>query len=276
MPWIYYKNPAAQVIAAADRIPFEVSIDREDPINTHTLEFYLAVYSIDGVFQRMEKLTDQMIFCTKQYEDGLRYREFGTTYINDCSIDLSRYITRNYTMNFYEMFLLNNSSESSNSSLIDVPVLIANVNNPFANGKLNNQTNQENWILTRRFFLVDNLSGIQGSGNYIGNKTLPFAIRYAQSIKMNITMQNIEDPRIFPPYVEIYYEARLSDSLALDPLGSFSFRALYYMDLTNFNFSMLGVLIALCFLISIAVSCHMNVWRKTHPRIFNPVFVLIL
>ena len=91
--------------------------------------------------------------------------KFGTTIENSCNFDLSRLTSsspydnpKNQNM-FYELYL-----EDFDGQLIDVPVLIQNLLD--RNGLKPNQDaskgSQSQWRLTRRFFIFDTKSGVEG------------------------------------------------------------------------------------------------------------------
>ena len=269
MPWIYYKNNSLLVINNESAVPFDVSIDKSDPLNYYKLDFFLYVYNLEGDLLRVSPLTDQLVFCSKRWEDAYRYREFQTSFENNCEIDINKLLlyTNNTTIEFYEIFLKDYSK--SDNKLIDIPILIDNIPNSIIPGKYNNETDISNWIITRRFFLVDILSGIQGDGNYKA-RAKPLIIRYASSIKLVITLQNISNPKIYPPYIEIYYSSKLVSSIVENQSRPFSFTVSYSMDITSFQKAMLGILITFVILTIIAAGVKTNVWRYTHPKIYNP------
>jgi len=76
---------------------------------------------------------------------------------------------------FYDLFLVD-----YNGDLIDVPVMITNVQSQSGDTP-NYSGNEANWILTRRFFIYDTLSGIKNS-EYDVEGAVPDVIRYAKNI----------------------------------------------------------------------------------------------
>lgn len=77
-----------------------------------------------------------------------------------CTFDLSRltsvnqYEHPNYENRFFELYLVD-----WNDDLIDVPILITSILSE--TGQMPNfETDESRWILTRRFFLFDTVSGI--------------------------------------------------------------------------------------------------------------------
>jgi len=72
---------------------------------------------------------------------------------------------------FYELYL-----KDFDGSLIDVPILIDNVGSD-TGGYPNQETDQSRWILTRRFFIFDTISGIPQ--NEFPTPGEPSIVRYA-------------------------------------------------------------------------------------------------
>lgn len=260
-------------------------------MNFYKLHFIVYVYSLEGELLRIEPLYDQLSLCSKTFQDGHKYREFQTSYVNDCEIDLTNFFRKqNNTLEFYEIFMRNLENPDD---LIDVPVLIDNIKNPLFPGQLNNETNIENAILVRRFFLIDNISGYQGEGNFLYGKNKnnthsvfsvqenleikPLAIRYPAKIKIIITLRSVRgESKIYPPYIEIFYKSKLTSSLDKSQITLISFRMDYNMDLTRFNNIMLGILIAFSVLVLIAATIKFNVWLNTHPKIYDVVSFSLL
>jgi hypothetical protein len=111
----------------------------------------------------MEPLSTQLQLCSKSYEDGRKFRQFGASIQNSCYLDLNSLVNRNNKMYFYELFL----KDPSSNGLLDVPVMIDNILN-IKTGKTNNSTEPSTWILVRRFTLFDNLGGFEGTNAFSG------------------------------------------------------------------------------------------------------------
>lgn len=267
MPWLYYRNITTTVIQNPSAVGFQVSIDARQPINYYNLKFWVHVYSMDGNLTSVNPLGDLLTFCGKTFEDAHKYLEFMTSYERTCNLNIFDMLNDNSTLKFYELFL---EDYSVKGKLIPIPILIDNVPNVKIPGKLNNDTTSiDDWLITRRFFLVDLQSGIQGDGNYkAGSK--PFTIRYASKLKLVITLQNMSQPLIYPPYLEIFYNSRLVSTIDEFTTSQFSFTVDYTMDISSFMKAMLGIMITLIILMFICAIVKINVWRYTHPKIFNP------
>lgn len=274
-PWLYYRNPTLSILQNENKLNFQVSIDKRDPLNFYKLDYVVYVYALDGSFIGIFPLTDQLSLCSKKHQDGHRYREFQTSYVNECEINVENFLAhRNNTIEFYEVFM---RDPQDKNNLIDIPVRIVNTPNVLFPGKLNNETAVESQILVRRFFLIDNVSGIQGDGNFeaykkqTNKKVTPFAIRYPSKIKLTITLRNIDEAKIFVPVIEIFYKSKLVSSIPDSYLAKLSLIVDYDMDITSFNNTMLAFLITLTVIVIIGGSIKFNVWRNTHPKLYDPV-----
>ena len=88
-------------------------------------------------------------------------------------------------MYFYEIWMRNpdiaDSDTTSTNKFIDIPVLIKEYRS--SNNELVNQSSDESiWQLSRRFFVIDNLSGIQSAYDIydrIDSNVLPRYARFA-------------------------------------------------------------------------------------------------
>lgn len=221
----------------------------------------------------MEPLRNQLIICSESFQDAERFRTFGSLIVKSCEINLTKFLSRDYTMYFYELFLLNPLTDE----LIDIPVMIDNIPNPKSpdGNSFNENTSPENWILTRRFFIVDNLSTLQTLNSFNSGKDKPIAIRFAKIIKLVVLLQNTSEARIMLPYFRILYKSKLTSLLENFPTVEVKFVSEYKMDITNFKNIMLGVFIALNFIVLCMAITKMFIWYKLNPPQLSPVnFIL--
>lgn len=274
LPWIYYKNSPSEILNNESKVNFDLSVDKNDPLMFYKLEFVVYVYSLEGELLRIEPLTDQLSLCSKRWEDGNRYKEVQTSFQIFCEIDLYNYFqsqllisNQKRTMEFYEIFLKDYSKEGE---LIDIPILISNIINKSYPGQLNNSTDINDWILTRRFFIQDSISSIQGDGSFLQDNSIPIIFRFASEIKIIITLQNVSSPRIYVPYIQIYYYNKLVTSIKENTSRLIQFSVDYNMDITNFINIMLGLLIGFIVTCIIASSIKTYIWRFKNPNLYNP------
>jgi meckelin len=274
MPWLYYASTADKVINNTERIKFEVSFDPNDKVNVNDLQFYIAKYDIFGNFLGIKQLTSELNLCSKTYEDGIDYRSFGKTIINRCEINLCEYQTKNHTMYFYEMYML----DPKQNELIDIPIMIDNIPNPKASGtigNMNNSTNPIDWILVRRFFLIDNLSAIQGTNSFINGDVNASAIRFPRLIKLIVLLQEADGSKIMVPYLEIFYKTKSDAFIQQTPQTLVIFVSEYKMSIKSFKNAALAILITLIVLIIVVVCVKMYIWYRLNPPSLSPVIKII-
>lgn len=86
-----------------------------------------------------------------------------------------------------------------NGDMIDVPVLINNIVG--AQGDTpNRELEMSRWILTRRFFLFDTISGINIDDWGKDNAT-PLIVRYAKTFKLKVNLDIDNEEMINVPYL---------------------------------------------------------------------------
>jgi hypothetical protein len=55
----------------------------------------MGKYHLNGTFMGFEKLTTQLQLCSATMEDGIEFRRFGVTIINECNFDLTLLVGNN-------------------------------------------------------------------------------------------------------------------------------------------------------------------------------------
>ena len=140
--------------------------------------------------------------------------------------------------------------------MIDVPVLIDNIVGTQGDTP-NRELDMSRWILTRRFFLFDTLSGITIDDWGKPNAT-PLVIRYAKTfiLKVNLDLNNEE--MINVPYLQIDYRERSAAYIAENSLTDVFFNTEYILSTTEFwkgASAAFYVFMAIFVLILITVTC---------------------
>ena len=112
-----------------------------------------------------------------------------------------------------------------NGDLIDVPVRVRNLVGQNSDKSNADDSKIDQWILTRRFFLYDTLSGVEEDELKV--------VRYAKNItlKFKLDKENIE--QIYPPYLEIAYEEKSAEDIRKSDTNSqkeVMFLSSYSMD----------------------------------------------
>ena len=219
LPWLYYdkKRNGKDIIEEAARVKFRASFDIDKPeigLLT-TLKFVLAKYDIEGEFLGFEEMTDQLVICEKPMEEVQRIYRIGTSVKIECTYDLANLISENKFDRprqqniFYELFLVDWDG-TPNGRLVDVPILMTNmVDSSFGTTAPNTENDEERWLLTRRFFLFDTISGIDQADYPNG---IPEIVRYPAKINLMVSLSQGTDEksmeRINVPVLKIEYKER--------------------------------------------------------------------
>uniref|UniRef100_A0A452SER0 Transmembrane protein 67 n=1 Tax=Ursus americanus TaxID=9643 RepID=A0A452SER0_URSAM len=117
---------------------------------------------------------------------------------NQCEISLSKILTDFPTPIFYDVYL-QYTDENQHQYIWAVPVL--NLNLQYNKIFVNQDSSSSKWLLTRRIFLVDALSGRE---NDLGSQ--PRLIRIATQISLSIHLvPNTKNGNIYPPLITIAY-----------------------------------------------------------------------
>ena len=270
LPWIYYDESinAETYIYNESKVPFNVSLDKDDDVNQFDLNFYADSWDIEGNYYGRQKLKDDLILCSDNYNDTQDYVSFGSTIIKECFINITRFLSRKeYKMKFYELYLFKKDS----GEYIDVPIYIPNIHygtvGPYQ-ARENFADIMSQWKLVRRFYIVDNLSGIRL--NYTNTLVNATTISYPREIRLVVQIQNKNKvSEIFLPYLNITYFA-LPLSEGVSPLVKVKFYSEYTMNLDNFMKGakiIFGIITALAFIVVIG---RMYVWTKLNPSVLSP------
>jgi len=186
-PWITYAvglDEMKKDLLFTQRIAFH-------PRNTGAIDrfdFWVARYTANGVFLGIDNLLPSFFLCPKATFEQIRdFSRIGANLRYDCEFDLRDLLTEETI--FYELFVMN-----SNSKLIDVPIRILNPPNPIGVS------------FVRRFFMFDSM----GIGKCESEESF---VRFAHSIRLEITLQPDENELIYRPILEVRYDTRTLDSI---------------------------------------------------------------
>jgi len=214
----------------------------------------------------MELLTTQLQLCSKTYDDGTKFSQFGDSIKNTCYFDLYSLVNRQNTLYFYELFL---KDPSNNGNLLDVPIMIDNIPNS-KTGQTNNSTDPSTWILVRRFTLFDNLGGLEGANAFLGGTKNTTVIRFPKYLNLIVTLQPNpyyeRNSKIYIPYLEIYYRSKSLDYLKSYKWSWIEFNSEYRMDISYFKEIAKYFFIAVNIIIGIWWIVKMYTWIKTNPH----------
>ncbi|XP_003938813.1 meckelin isoform X1 [Saimiri boliviensis] len=223
LPWLFYGDQlglAPQVLSTTS-LPTNFSFKGENQ-NTK-LKFVAASYDIRGNFLKWQTLEGGVLQLCPDTETRLNAAySFGTTYQQNCEIPISKILTDFPTPIFYDVYL-EYADENQHQYILAVPVL--NLNLQHNKMFVNQDSNSGKWLLTRRIFLVDAVSGRE---NDLGSQ--PRVIRVATQISLSIRLvPNTINGNIYPPLITIAYsDIDIKDANSQSVKVSFS--VTYEMD----------------------------------------------
>ncbi|XP_074941492.1 meckelin isoform X2 [Phalacrocorax aristotelis] len=199
LPWLYYGDQpglASQVLEA-NHFPTIFSFKGTD--KDVKLQFIAASFDAAGNFLQWQNLEGGILQLCPDTQIKLNAAyTFGTTYQQSCKISVSKILLDFANPIFYDLFLEYNG-DNGQQYLWAVPVL--NLNLQYSEMFVNQGSNMNNWLLTRRFFLVDTLSGKE---NDLGR--LPRVIRIASKITISVRLvSHTQRGTIYPPLLTIAY-----------------------------------------------------------------------
>ena len=200
------------------------------------------------MFYGMSRLSDELILCTSTYNDTVDFLSFATSLENSCELDLTQFRSRSYKMMFYELYLNNNGN------LISIPVRTDN---------LLKNVEDESESYMKRFFMIDNLSGIGVRDGYY-EQVEPVSIRYAKTVKFKVQIQNENrHSKIYMPVLTITYAESENASEEV------TFRSVYFMDMERVKNGVYAVFWVMFVLSLVVVVFRMIVWARLNPSKHN-------
>ncbi|CAD1470272.1 unnamed protein product, partial [Heterotrigona itama] len=188
--WLFYNKNDTKTVLNSKQITQNYSLMKNN--NDNILNFTVTTFSLHGYFK---SIGTPNIPCNL-----LEHVNFGINFEKKCKITVKNLAqTKIEFMSPYLTFTENNIS-----LMYALPVLIKNINQ---------NNNELDWQLVRKFFFVDNVSGFKRLSNFTNNKDDELSVlRYMKSLNIIINIQNTKDKnKIFPPlliieYAELTYE----------------------------------------------------------------------
>ncbi|KAM8966844.1 meckelin [Pelodytes ibericus] len=201
LPWLYYDDQpglASRVLTAS---PFPTSFtfkSREEAQNTK-LQFLATSYDVRGNFLKWQAVDGGLLqLCPDIVRRLDAAFSFGTTYEQSCEMSLAKILEDYPEPVFYDVYLKYQESDGQ-QNIWPVPVL--NLNLQYNELFVNQGDNINSWLLTRRIFLVDTLSGRE---NALTNP--PRVIRVASKIAISVCLvPKTYKGVIYPPLMTVEY-----------------------------------------------------------------------
>ena len=169
------------------------------------IQIVAARYSSSGSLIEFSHLKESELQLCK--ETGPRASSgffMGTTHRQYCMHSAKELWNSNSANIFYDLFLEN--TQANQKILYSIPVLNKNLKkNDFF---INTDDEPRRWQLTRRFYLIDTLSGIEyKQSSKDAQNERARVMRYASSINLKIELRDQENyGAIYPPLITIEYD----------------------------------------------------------------------
>ncbi|CAI4232874.1 unnamed protein product [Auanema sp. JU1783] len=183
------------------------------------LDFALAIYDIEGNFVEMENPAESFHLCT----DSLKSSDsiaFGRRYLKQCLVSYKNKLKQRSGY-FYEPYIVYKSTDGTKLKY-NIPILNRNLRSNGQQPNLNN--NMDKWILTKRFYLLDDYTLLNYNSSTIN-------LRYASDIVLHVPIRVSRDGHINNPYMEIIYQD--VRSVDVNVMVRASFQVVYEIDPTR-------------------------------------------
>lgn len=181
-----------------------------------------------------------------------------------CKFDLKNLVSDNAFEHpkvenfFYELYL-----RDYNDELIDVPILIENFSGD-TGGFPNRNGDKKRWVLTRRFFIFDTVSGVRQNEYPSG---APVVARYPRKMTFEIKLDIENEEMIYLPYLRIDYRERtLSFIKNTNSEAEIEFGTYYMSSTAKFWESAMAIWYTLIVLMLIIVIVKMQV-QLSKPQV---------
>ncbi|XP_053875155.1 meckelin isoform X3 [Malaclemys terrapin pileata] len=201
LPWLYYGDQPGLASQVLDTTQFPTSFSFKGTNKNIKLQLIAASYDAEGNFLKWQNLEGGVLqLCPDTLTRLNAAYIFGTTYQQSCTISVSKMLSDFANPIFYDVYLEYHDDDSGQQYLWAVPVL--NLNLQYNEMSVNQGSNKNNWLLTRRMFLVDSLSGQESD---LGKQ--PRIIRIASKITISIRLiPSTQRGTIYPPLITIAYK----------------------------------------------------------------------
>ena len=110
-----------------------------------------------------------------------------------------------------------------------MPILIENAGGTDG-GYPNKEEDMTRWVLVRRFFLFDTVSGINRNEYPDG---VPIAVRYPRHMTFEVELNPNEEEMLYVPYLRIEYRERTSAYIAQTDSTAYVTVGTYYISSTE-------------------------------------------
>ena len=199
VPWLYYPEGEANVYTSKTKLKTTYSFKNSDP--NSRMNFTVAKYTANGHLLEFGRLEEVLTLCPLldfRFDEVVK---FGVTFSQRCFLNV-RDLWDKYETMFYDVFIQYYDKEDH--MMYGVPVLNRNYKE---DGVLLNQESEMKWQLTRRFFLIDNLSGREAASPDLWDEAeRAKVVRYVKDVEITVQLREGEGHGlIYPPLIKLTY-----------------------------------------------------------------------
>jgi meckelin len=256
----------------------KVSFNQNPSSTTNILPLFIAKYDFYGNYLGIEPLGEHIFACPKVTSSFAEsFKALGNNMKVVCTINITNYMNSQDMPIFYELFL-----QFDNLSYIDVPVLVKNYYSAEQTYD-NNGTDKTKYVYTRRFMILDSLTGKSSSAD------VDPILRWASKIVLNVKMDPNSKENVFVPTLEIEYTGIANKTVFDQPkymIQTFNFQSQYFMETTKFMKSSLYILIVLNVVVVVVWIFRIYLFNKLNPSqyyrgnfslymLFKAIFLLL-
>ncbi|XP_042906064.1 meckelin isoform X2 [Parasteatoda tepidariorum] len=226
--WLYYFDEEARWNATKDlyqnNVPnmFSPSLNLEES----KLQIVAKQFALNGSFIGIKKLkSDDLHLCQESdLEDDIALT-VGTQLKRACTRSLQSLWLSSH-LQFYDLYLVSKINQSE--WWYPIPVLIRGI---LVNGEfVNIDKDPSKWLLVRRYFLTDHISGIE-EGLESNQPPTTKVFRYAADVSLRVIFKPHGNPgTIYPPLLTIAYAEATPDDFKKNKKVTVKFSVSYEMD----------------------------------------------
>ncbi|XP_072013761.1 meckelin-like [Amphiura filiformis] len=270
MPWLYY-DPEEDTEDIVRETKITTKFSAKPSSENSKLKMFVGTYAANGTYLGLQPTTGGTVqLCKDTVKKMDAAYTFATTYTSSCDINVQDF-WNNYETLFYDMYIQFGDNVEA-QELYAIPVLLDSYKED--QNYVNRRARVRDWQLTRRFFLVDNLSGKETID------TPAKVVRYASSIELEISIQQeageAREGKIYPPLLKVKYgEVNYDEDYESNPTRKVTFAVTYFMRRggSNKNISItIGVLSAVALLYAMVKS---NAWRRRAGLIYIDISTML-
>ena len=268
MPWLYYspQRPSQTLQDASLNWRYTFA---------DVLVFWLASYSLEGLWLGWTKLESQLDPCTNFVSTSKQprslpsaWRRFGSSLRSECNILARSVLECGANPILYDLFV-----ENTDGTLVPVPVRILNLVQNGQRPNLNlGENDLNNDVLVRRFLLCDAVSGREsgpgGPGQaYLSGTGYLRVVRWAAHLAVQVRVRPEGDGQIYVPVLSIAYAEKRTDNLQEDTTVPGSFAAEYTMDASGYWIAVTVLFVLLILVLLGLVTFRLCLLNQRYPNV---------